>query len=256
VNALLLQTGYLTIKSIKKRKEKRLYILGCPNNEVKESFLNYLIADFTGQQVSKIDPLLIEMIESLEEKKVDQFINILQRLFSRIPAHLYMDHEFYYHSLFYMILALMGAQINVEIHHDFLPSVFHEVEIHHDFLPSVFHEVEIHHDFLSFEFHEVEKHHDFLSLEFHEVEKHHDFLSLEFHEVEKLTDKGRVDAVIEFDSLVYVIELKKGGPEAGMKQIKKKRYWEPYMQSGKEIVLLAVGGFEDKDIRCVRDGIG
>lgn len=71
--------------------------------------------------------------------------------------------------------------------------------------------------------------------------------------LETLTDKGRIDAVLEFDEIIYIIELKKGAPEDGMKQIKKRRYWEAYSGSGKKIILLSVGGFEQKDIRHVSE---
>jgi hypothetical protein len=120
INALLLQTGYLTVKKILKRrgpggKMKPIYILGCPNHEVKEAFLNYLVADYTNQGVSKIDPMLFDMLDALEEKNIDIFLTILKSLFARIPSHLHLKHEFYYHSLFYMILALMGAKIQLEL---------------------------------------------------------------------------------------------------------------------------------------------
>jgi len=48
VFALLFQTGYLTIKEIKKiSRTQNIYRLSYPNEEVKESFLDYLPADYT-----------------------------------------------------------------------------------------------------------------------------------------------------------------------------------------------------------------
>jgi hypothetical protein len=48
VFALLFQTGYLTIKEIREiSRTQTIYCLSYPNGEVRESFLDYLAADYT-----------------------------------------------------------------------------------------------------------------------------------------------------------------------------------------------------------------
>lgn len=69
--------------------------------------------------------------------------------------------------------------------------------------------------------------------------------------LEVLTDKGRVDGVLELADIVYVIEFKRGTAEEAIKQIDDKKYYEPYLDSDKEIVLLGVGGFDEKNIKYV-----
>ncbi len=56
------------------------------------------------------------------------------------------------------------------------------------------------------------------------------------------TNVGRIDGVIEFDDLLYIVEFKYShSPEKGLEQILKKKYYERYLNSSKEIFLLGVG---------------
>ena len=67
-------------------------------------------------------------------------------------------------------------------------------------------------------------------------------------QVEVLTDKGRIDGVLEFDDKIYIIEFKVGKAIEGIKQIKERKYFEKYLNHKKEIILLSVGGFDEKEI--------
>lgn len=178
---LLFQTGYLTISEIIKKGQIVQYRLNYPNYEVKESFLNHVLASFTGFETVEIQPLYMDLIMHLSQKNIPAFTSLLESLFSRIPYNLHIEEERYYHSLCYMILALMGAKINLEV----------------------------------------------------------------------LSDKGRMDGVLELDTIIYVIEFKMGGAEKAIKQIKEKRYWESYMNMGKELFLSGIGGFKEKKIDVI-----
>jgi hypothetical protein len=52
---------------------------------------------------------------------------------------------------------------------------------------------------------------------------------------------GRVDAVAETETHIYIIEFKIGTSKEALKQIKEKKYYEPYLTSGKVITLLGIG---------------
>ena len=67
------------------------------------------------------------------------------------------------------------------------------------------------------------------------------------------TDKGRIDGVLECDNSIYIIELKIDTAEKALKQIKEKRYFEKYLNDGRKIILLGVGGFKDRNIRVLSD---
>ena len=183
INSLLFQTGYLTVKDI--NRKRRLYNLVCPNFEVKESLLNHLLGSFINENASVITPLYVKLIDSLEKDDIDEFMTVIRYIFAKIPYTLHMPAESYYHSLFYMILALMGVNLDMEV----------------------------------------------------------------------LTDKGRVDGVLEFDDKFYCIEFKYGKPgsdmskltEKAVKQIKEKKYYEKFLSEGKKVIFLGVA-FIDKEI--------
>ena len=112
-------------------------------------------------------------------------MTVIKSVFAKIPYTLHMPAESYYHSLFYMILALMGVNLDMEV----------------------------------------------------------------------LTDKGRVDGVLDFGDKIYCIEFKYGKSGSNMdkltenavKQIKEKKYYEKFMSEGKKVIFLGVA-FIDKEI--------
>lgn len=60
-------------------------------------------------------------------------------------------------------------------------------------------------------------------------------------ETEVETNVGRIDAVIQTDTAVYVVEFKLGTAETAMNQIKEKQYHQKYLNSGKPVHLLGIG---------------
>jgi len=183
LNSLLFQTGYLTVKRVDKKTG--LYTLTCPNSEVKESILNYLLGEMIDKEVSLVKPLYLELKHFFQEKKIDKAIDIIKSMFAKIPYTLHIDAESYYHSLFYIILTLMGVKIDPEV----------------------------------------------------------------------LTDKGRIDGVLEFSDKIYIMEFKYGKAGSKMKsllnkaikQIKEKKYYERFTGDDRKVIFLAVG-FIEKDI--------
>ncbi len=183
--ALLFQTGYLTITDIQEKQHVLEYTLTYPNMEVKEAFLSYLINSFTNNRLGEIQITAQELRTCLQEENLEKFMNIIRALFAKIPYQLHIEEEAYYHSLFYMILALMGVEIDLEV----------------------------------------------------------------------LTDKGRIDGVLECDDTIYVIEFKYGKSgskpdkltEKALKQIHKKKYDERFLNDSRQRLLLGVG-FAGKEI--------
>jgi hypothetical protein len=78
---------------------------------------------------------------------------------------------------------------------------------------------------------------------------------LGFHiQSEKLTDKGRIDAVLEQDELAIVVELKYHATtpldtllNQAIAQIREKRYYEQFLDQ--KIILLGIA-FSDKEVGC------
>lgn len=60
------------------------------------------------------------------------------------------------------------------------------------------------------------------------------------------TNVGRIDAVVETDDTIYILEFKMGIPEEALNQIKTMRYHEKYLSSGKAVSIIGVGFDKEK----------
>ncbi|MBM3887212.1 AAA family ATPase [Candidatus Dependentiae bacterium] len=70
--------------------------------------------------------------------------------------------------------------------------------------------------------------------------------------VEQATNTGRIDAVLEFEQRIVIVELKVNqSGRAALAQIKEKKYANSYMSSGKEIVLVGINF--DSHMRNISD---
>lgn len=117
VFALLFQTGYLTIKEIKEvSRTQNIYRLSFPNEEVKESFLDYLAADYTGKLPDEMGYLVYKLQEAIINANVDEFVALLKSLFASVPHDIFIkEKEAYYHTVIYLLLKLLGININAEV---------------------------------------------------------------------------------------------------------------------------------------------
>ncbi len=110
---LLFQTGYLTIKKINLRE--MALILDFPNKEVESSFTIYLLASLNDGHIDKADSLLIEMRFALRDHKIEKFIELMNYLFKGISYVIVDQKEKYFHSIFYLIVKLIGFTIETEV---------------------------------------------------------------------------------------------------------------------------------------------
>jgi len=66
-------------------------------------------------------------------------------------------------------------------------------------------------------------------------------------EMELLTCEGRIDIKVETKDKIYIIEFKcNQSAEKAISQIKEKRYYEPFLGKGKEIILLGINFSTEK----------
>jgi hypothetical protein len=179
VISLLFQTGYLTIKKIE-RMRRRFY-LSYPNEEVRLSLLHNLFAGFLEKPMSYTDPIIWDLEESINNKDLETFFNTLKSLFASIPYNIFLNkEEAYYHSVIYLVLSLLGVNIDCEIQ----------------------------------------------------------------------TNIGRIDAVIQLEDTIYIMEFKLESGQEAIEQIKEKKYHEKYLNLGKNVMLVGVGfGIEEKNIK-------
>ena len=116
--ALLFQTGYLTIAEEKDLGGKALYRLGYPNREVKQS-LNAHLLRAMGPDRSRQGAHDIRLYELLEANDFSGLETLFRSFFAGIPYewHLNNDianYEGYYASVFYSWFAALGLDTTVE----------------------------------------------------------------------------------------------------------------------------------------------
>ena len=116
--ALLFQTGYLTITAEEELGGEALYRLGYPNREVRQSLnrvlLRHLVQDTTQQTANSI-----RLARLLEAHDCEGLRELFHAFFASIPYEWYTNndiakYEGYYASVFYSYFAALGYDIAVE----------------------------------------------------------------------------------------------------------------------------------------------
>ena len=116
--ALLFQTGYLTITAEQRLGGETLYRLGYPNREVRQSLnrvlLRHLVQDTAQQTANSIR--LERLLETHDSAGLEE---LFHSFFASIPYQWYTnndiaDYEGFYASVFYSYFAALGYEIAVE----------------------------------------------------------------------------------------------------------------------------------------------
>ncbi len=110
---LLFQTGYLTIKSL--NVIRQTVKLGYPNKEVARAFSIHLLANLNGGKVTNTNALLMQMTETLENDNMEKFLELFAILLKGIAYPIVEVQESYFHSIFYLVVRLLGFYIDCEI---------------------------------------------------------------------------------------------------------------------------------------------
>ena len=117
--AILFQSGYLTIKSMETLAPgQRIFTLDYPNQEVRVSLNMHLLRFFTSNG-AVTGSLRLKISKALKSREMDKVEAGLQSLFSSIPYEWYtagnLDrYEGYYASVLYAFLASLGFNLHPE----------------------------------------------------------------------------------------------------------------------------------------------
>ena len=116
--ALLFQTGYLTIAEERHRGGRTSYRLGYPNREVREG-LNAHLLRAVGWEAAHDTGARDRLYDLLESADLPGLEAHFQALFAGIPYHWHVNnpmarYEGYYASIMYAHLAALGAPVSVE----------------------------------------------------------------------------------------------------------------------------------------------
>jgi hypothetical protein len=108
--ALLFQTGYVTIKSV----HPGYVAFDYPNREVKIAFLETLFHSYTKNLAER--SRFIRIAEHLLKEDVEAFIETVSAIFSAIPYELESKRdEAYFHTLFYLMVSASGVNARSEV---------------------------------------------------------------------------------------------------------------------------------------------
>ena len=116
--ALLFQTGYLTITEERNLAGKILYRLGYPNREVKQSLNEHLLRAM-GTDASRQGAYDIQLFELLSANDFKGLAAMFRAFFAGIPYEWHTNnniasYEGYYASVFYSCFAALGLDTTVE----------------------------------------------------------------------------------------------------------------------------------------------
>lgn len=114
LEALLFQTGYLTIRRLEFGVGANTYTLDFPNAEVRRAFFSDMLENYTGHTTGKSQPDAQDLRRYLMVGDVDGAGAILRRYVSKIPGKLHIAQEYYYQSVVYMLLSLAGLKVELE----------------------------------------------------------------------------------------------------------------------------------------------
>ena len=112
--ALLLQTGYLTIKSSFVDLGETLYYLDFPNREVKNAFETYLISDYASIPQETVGANVFKMVKAIKARDVNLFMELLKTFFAAVQYDVATDTEGRFQLLFYSVFLLIGVRVEAE----------------------------------------------------------------------------------------------------------------------------------------------
>jgi len=112
VEALLFQTGYLTVKDVK----DEMWRLGYPNLEVKCAFLKHLFYSFTEGLPGPDQSRFMRLSGYLQTEDLEAFFETVNAIFATIPYTLKGEpNEAWFHTLFYLMVSASGVDAQNEI---------------------------------------------------------------------------------------------------------------------------------------------
>jgi len=166
---ILFQAGYLTIDTY--NEIAKTYTLKFPNGEVRDAFEKYILAALANSNARDITQLISQFKQALEKNDIEDFCAMFKSMLAGIPSYLHINEEAYYHSLFHIIVNLLGFKGESEV----------------------------------------------------------------------VTNKGRIDIVLDTKLRIFIFEFKLNSTaKNALNQIMKREYYEKYLRCEKPITLIGL----------------
>ena len=111
---LLLQTGYITIKSTEERFGQTWYYLDFPNREVTGAFSTYILNSYAGKTQTASVQFTAEIATALLKKDLKKLRKIMEVFFAGIPYTAHKKQEATFQTIFFSIFRLLGLYVEAE----------------------------------------------------------------------------------------------------------------------------------------------
>lgn len=112
--ALLLQTGYLTIKGTEENYGKTWYFLDFPNKEVADSFSSYILNSYANKTESGVVMFTRSMANALSKGDLKALRKNMEVFFAGIPYTVHKKNEATFQAIFFALFRLLGHYIEAE----------------------------------------------------------------------------------------------------------------------------------------------
>ncbi|MCX7870821.1 MAG: ATP-binding protein [bacterium] len=112
IEAIMFQSGYLTIRDYKVSENGILFELGFPNKEVRVSFNRDILYNLVKQK-SKVNVIAEKIIEILKEEKIGELKEQIEILISAI-SYMYLKEEYSYVIAVFSMLYTTGLDVIIE----------------------------------------------------------------------------------------------------------------------------------------------
>ena len=111
---LLLQTGYMTIKSSIRQFGQTWYYLDFPNREVAGAFSAYILKSYTQKDRVGVVQFTAEIARSLLAGDLVKLRKIMEVFFAGIPYNVHKKNEATFQAIFFALFRLLGEFIEAE----------------------------------------------------------------------------------------------------------------------------------------------
>jgi Predicted AAA-ATPase/PD-(D/E)XK nuclease superfamily len=107
--SLLFQSGYLTIKKAEKKGWTILYSLGFPNQEVREAFASYVLAEYVGKDWSEVGFTISSQLRNhLEDEELKEAFQIFAPVIASVGYDITKHTEGYFHTIMHVLMYSSG----------------------------------------------------------------------------------------------------------------------------------------------------
>ena len=114
VTGLLWQTGYLTIKEVRRGHRGLQYRLDFPDMEVMDTFGMRLLEYYGKVEKGGGDTLVDGFEDAIAADDLDGFMTLFQSFLANISYDMHLPYEKYYQTIFFVVFKLLGASIDAE----------------------------------------------------------------------------------------------------------------------------------------------